>query len=106
MKFENEIRTVIQDPGLAQQVVDVVARYESEQREERRAKQLQGIERARERDVPLGRPPKPLPRGFEEVYRKIRAGELTKCAAAKQLGVCNCTLRKQLRRYEERVLDP
>ena len=48
-----------------------------------RQRQAEGIAAAKAKGVRFGRPPKPLPGNFEEVYRRWEKGEITGTAAAR-----------------------
>ena len=48
-----------------------------------RQRQAEGIATAKAKGVRFGRPPKPLPGNFEEVYRRWEKGEITGTAAAR-----------------------
>ena len=75
------------------------------QRAERRRRQAEGIEAARLRGVKLGRRPKEILPGFEELYRKWVEGTCSARLAAKTLGISSHTFRKWAdeRLEEERV---
>lgn len=50
-------------------------------------RQAEGIAAAKAKGVIFGRPPKPLPENFMEIYRRWNAGELSGLAAAKACGM-------------------
>ena len=70
-----------------------------------RQRQAEGIEAARLRGVKLGRRPKEILHGFEELYRKWVEGTCSARLAAKTLGISSHTFRKWAdeRLEEERV---
>ena len=70
-----------------------------------RQRQAEGIEAARLRGVKLGRRPKEILPGFEELYRKWVEGTCSARLAAKTLGISSHTFRKwaDVRLEEERV---
>ncbi len=70
-----------------------------------RQRQAEGIEAARLRGVKLGRRPKEILPGFEELYRKWVEGTCSARLAAKTLGISSHTFRKWAdeRLEEERV---
>lgn len=88
--------TLISDIVL--QLLSYVAQTE---REFIRQRQTEGIEAAKARGVRFGRPPKPLPECFPKVYRRWKAGELTKTAAARACGMPLATFCYRAERYEE-----
>lgn len=57
------------------------------QKEERMARQTQGIAAAKARGVQFGRSHKPLPENFDEYHRKWRSGEIKISEAAEACGM-------------------
>lgn len=64
---------------------------------ERARAQRDGIAAARERGVRLGRPRKERPEGYDRIASAVRAGALTRTAAARLLGISCETLRKWMK---------
>ena len=62
-------------------------------------RQTEGIAAAKARGVRFGRPPQPLPPGFDKVYRQWKAGELNGKQAAEALGIPPSTFRYKAKRY-------
>ena len=60
---------------------------EQERREERRARQAEGIAAARARGVRFGADPKPLPDNFDECYEAWLNGDMTATDAAAACGL-------------------
>ena len=58
-----------------------------------RQRQAEGIAVAKARGVRFGRPPKPLPENFQDIYCRWKAGEITGVAAAKECGMPLATFR-------------
>ena len=63
-------------------------------------RQAEGIAAAKARGVMLGRPPKPLPENFNEVYRKWKEGIMSTEEAARQVNMPLSTYRYKAKRYE------
>lgn len=55
--------------------------------------QAEGIAAAKSRDVRFGRPPKPLPENFHQLYQQWKNGKITGTAAAKLYGMSLSTFR-------------
>ena len=55
-------------------------------------RQAEGIAAAKARGFKFGRPPKPLPDNFHEVYQKWKTGKLSVAEAARQCGMPRSTL--------------
>lgn len=98
---EEEIGRLLKDPALTLRVLEVVREDEEERRETRRRQQKAGIEAARKKNVRLGRPPKPLPDYFEDIYDKVQGGELTRTTAAKVMGISVACFRMKIKRFEQ-----
>lgn len=54
-------------------------------------RQAEGIAAAKARGFKFGRPPKPLPENFHEVYQKWKTGKLSVAEAARQCGMPRST---------------
>ena len=65
-----------------------------------RQRQAEGIAAAKARGVKFGRPPKPLPVNFHEVYRRWSSGEITGTVAAKRCGMPLATFLYQAKFYK------
>lgn len=64
-------------------VLQVLSFVAENERVNIRQRQAEGIAAAKAKGVRFGRPPKPLPGNFEEVYRRWEKGEITGTAAAR-----------------------
>lgn len=67
---------------LADLVLQLLSFVAENERTNIRMRQAEGIAAAKKRGVKFGRPPKPLPENFEEIYRCWRDGGLTNQGAA------------------------
>lgn len=83
------------------QVLSFVAENERENIKQRRA---EGIAAAKMRGVRFGRPPIPLPDGFEKIYWEWKSGEINGLNAARSLDMPMSTFRYKTQKYEEEVL--
>ena len=70
-------------PFLSDIVLQVLSFVAENERVNIRQRQAEGIAAAKAKGVRFGRPPKPLPGNFEEVYRRWEKGEITGTAAAR-----------------------
>lgn len=66
-------------------------------------RQKEGIAAAKARGVKMGRPLKPLPDNFQEVYQKWTMGEINTVAAAKKCGMPESTFRYKAKAYKMSV---
>lgn len=65
-------------------------------------RQAEGIAAAMNKGVRFGRPPKPLPENFSEIYRRWNAGELSGLAAAKECGMPLSSFRYRAEKVQRR----
>lgn len=65
-----------------------------------RSRQKEGIEAAKKRGVRFGRPPKPLPKNFRQVYDRWMAKEITADEAAEQCNLTRSTFYNRARRIK------
>ena len=63
-------------------------------------RQAEGIAAAKARGVKMGRPPRPLPNNFHEIYQKWKIGEISAIGAAKACNMPESTFRYRARLYE------
>ena len=66
-----------------------------------RQRQAEGIASAKARGVRFGRPPKPLPENFHEIYQQWKNGKTTGLEAAKACGMPMSTFRYRAEIYEK-----
>lgn len=83
-------------------VLQVLSFVAENERKNIRQRQAEGIAAARLRGVQFGRKPRPLPEGFQSAYRRWKAGEISKMAAAQECGMPVSTFRYRVERYEKR----
>lgn len=67
---------------IADLVLQILSFVAQKERENIRARQQQGIAAAKARGVQFGRPPRPLPKNFEEIYRAWRQNQISLRQAA------------------------
>ena len=70
-----------------------------------RQRQAEGIAAAKARGVRFGKPPRPLPPNFKEVYGKWKSGAITCTAAAKECGLPLSTFRDKARACENTAIS-
>ena len=96
---KNLLGTLISDLVLA--LLSYVAESEYSTIHQRQA---EGIAAARARGVKLGRPPKPLPDNFYEVYQKWKAEKISTEEAARQVNMPPSTFRYRANSYKKATL--
>ncbi len=80
-------------------VLQVLSFVAENERTNIRVRQREGIEAARIKGVKFGRPPKPLPANFHQVYQDWKAGRITGLAAARECGMPETTFRRKAATY-------
>lgn len=93
---KNLLGTFISDVILA--LLSYVAENE---RDSIRKRQEEGIAAARAKGVKFGRPVKPLPENFGEIYRQWKDKKLTFREAAQACGFSESTFYDKVKKYEE-----
>ncbi|MBO6129129.1 MAG: recombinase family protein [Pseudobutyrivibrio sp.] len=68
-------------------------------------RQAEGIAAAKARGVKLGRPPKPLPDNFHDVYQKWKAGKISTEEAARHVNMPASTFRYRAGMYKNTTLS-
>ena len=68
-------------------LIEVLGSIAENERMKIRARQREGIEAAKRRNVRFGRPPKPLPENWREVIAAVKCGEMRPVDAIRVLGV-------------------
>lgn len=68
-------------------LIEVLGAIAENERMKIRARQHEGIEAAKRRNVRFGRPPKPLPENWREVMAAVKRGEMRPVDAMRELGV-------------------
>jgi len=96
---KNLLGTLISDLVLA--LLSYVAESEYSTIHQRQA---EGIAAARARGIKLGRPPKPLPDNFHEVYQKWKAEKISTEEAAKLVNMPPSTFRYRANSYKKATL--
>ena len=96
---KNLLGTLISDLVLA--LLSYVAESEYSAIHQRQA---EGIAAARARGVKLGRPPKPLPDNFHEVYQKWKAEKISTGEAARLVNMPPSTFRYRANSYKNATL--
>lgn len=68
-------------------LIEVLGAIAENERMKIRARQQEGIEAAKRKNVRFGRPPKPLPENWREVMAAVRHGEMRPVDAMRELGM-------------------
>ncbi len=82
-------------------VLQVLSFVSENERINIRQRQAEGIAAAKARGVRFGRPAKPLPENFYQMYRKWKEGGITGTQAAKRCGMALSTFRYRAEKYRE-----
>ncbi len=82
-------------------VLQVLSFVAENERSNIRQRQAEGIAAARARGVRFGRPPRPLPDNFREVYEQWKVGAISAVEAAAVCGVARSTFYHRVKDYEK-----
>lgn len=85
-------------------VLQVLSFVAENERTNIRQRQAEGIAAAKARGVRFGRPPKPLPENFHQLYQQWKNGRITGTTAAKLCGMPLSTFRYRAEVYEKAKL--
>ena len=85
-------------------VLQVLSFVAENERSNIRQRQAEGIAAAKAKGVKFGRPPKPLPENFHNLYQKWKSGKITGTSAAKECGMPLSTFRYRAKKYEKDIL--
>ena len=85
-------------------VLQVLSFVAENERSNIRQRQAEGIAAAKAKGIKFGRPPKPLPENFYNLYQKWKSGKTTGTAAAKECGMPLSTFRYRAKKYEKDIL--
>lgn len=89
---------------LSDVVLQVLSFVAENERSNIRKRQAEGIAVAKAKGVRFGRPPRPLPENFKEVYHRLQFGEITQTEAAKECEIPLSTFRYRVKKYERTIL--
>ena len=85
-------------------VLQVLSFVAENERTNIRQRQAEGIAAAKARGVRFGRPPRPLPENFHDLYQQWKNGKITCSAAARRCGMPISTFRYRAEIYEKAKL--
>lgn len=97
---EAKIYVLLNDTSLAEQVLELIHIDESERRAYLTQRQTEGLRKAKERGVRLGRPPVRRPKRFSSVYAMFHNHEISARAAAQMLNVSPGTFKRWVQAEE------
>ena len=85
---------------LSDVVLQVLSFVAENERTNIRQRQAEGIAAAKAKGIKFGRPPKPLPPNFHEVYQSWRSGKINVAEAARACGMPRSTFHYKAQVYE------
>lgn len=86
---------------IADLVLALLSYVSENERSNIRSRQKEGIEAAKLRGVQFGRPEKPVPENFQQIYDRWAAKEISAREAATQCNLTTDTFYRRARRYKE-----
>lgn len=81
-------------------LIEVLGSIAENERMKIRARQREGIEAAKKKNVRFGRPPKPLPDNWQEIVRAVKRGEMRPVDAMRVLGVSRSSFYRLCSQYK------
>ena len=81
-------------------LIEVLGSIAENERMKIRARQREGIEAAKKKNVRFGRPPKPLPDNWEKVVRAVKRGEMRPVDAMRELGMSRSSFYRLASQYK------
>lgn len=105
MSFDREslwadLYNIIGDRDKTDAVLAVLQEHEAKEKKRRLQRQRQGLEKAVEAGVKLGRPKSPMPKSLPRVIADYETGKISSKEAAGKLGVALGTYYKYLKKYK------
>ncbi len=83
-------------------LIEVLGSIAENERNKIRARQREGIEAAKRKQVRFGRPPKPLPENWREVMAAVKRGEMRPVDAMRTLGISKTSFYRLYNSRDER----
>lgn len=87
---------------LSDVVLQVLSFVAENERSNIKNRQREGIEAAKGKGVKFGRPLKPLPDDFIEIYEKWKSGYITSAEAAQKCGISRTTFYSRVKSFEQK----
>lgn len=85
---------------IADLVLQILSFVAQSERENIKKRQAEGIAAAKAKGVRFGRPPKPLPEDFHQIYQRWKVGKITGTAAARECKMPLSTFRYRAEIYK------
>lgn len=86
---------------IADLVLQILAFVAEQERVNIKQRQAEGIAAAKARGVRFGRPARPIPENFMDMYQKVKIGEITLTKASEACGMARGTFQYKERKIEE-----
>ena len=91
----------VTDMEQAEKICNMLVELSKQCEDERRTRQMEGIKRARESGVALGRPRLQMPDNFEELLEEWENGIIKADMAARACGMGISTFYRRVRKYKD-----
>lgn len=100
LQMLKELTDLTGERETAEEILRYLKKIEEEEAGKRRQIQREGIQKAREQGVPLGRPKKKLPENSEYIFRSFLEGDFTAGQAAYYCDIGVSTLYRRVKEWE------
>lgn len=84
-------------------VLQILSFVSENERSNIKQRQAEGIAAAKAKGIRFGRPPKPIPDNFDDIYQQWKKGTLNGSQAAKQCGMPLSTFRYRVQCFEKTI---
>lgn len=103
--FFEQLLKIVGNKEKVEKICKLIEVRDEEEKEWRRNIQKEGIQKAKEKGVSLGRPKINLPENFEEICTKYKEGKLSAQDGASLCNMGISTFYRRIRDYEEEKMD-
>lgn len=103
--FYEQLLKIVGSKEKFEKICELIEIRDEEEKEWRRNIQMEGIQKAKENGVSLGRPKIDLPENFEEICAKYKEGKLSAQDGASLCNMGISTFYRRIRDYEEEKMN-
>ena len=91
---KDKIAALLCNEELTNKVLEIIDSDEAQRHDALVQRQMEGLQKARERGVRLGRPPAKRPRRFQSIFEMYQDGQISARAASQMLNVSPGTFKR------------
>ena len=102
---KDKIAALLCNEELTNKVLEIIDADEAQRHDSLVQRQMEGLQKARERGVRLGRPPAKRPRRFQSIYEMYLDGQISARAASQMLNVSPGTFKRWITEEKDAQKD-